>query len=235
MIEVTRTKNSKEAIEKASLRLNQILDAHAHIPILFLSSGGSSLELLDHITVFPSNFTVGVTDERFSEDSKVNNFAQMVETSFFTKAQEKGTYFIDTRMQPGEDVEIFAKRFEEALSSWIEEHPGGRIVITQGVGADGHTLGIMPYLKEQSIFEELFEQKSLTVGYDAQNKSEYPLRATITLPFLRMVDHCVLYMVGKEKKKVLSLMLSNKGILHETPARIIHEMKEVHIFTDIQE
>ena len=117
MIEVTRTKNSKEAIEKASLRLNQILDAHAHIPILFLSSGGSSLELLDHITVFPSNFTVGVTDERFSEDSKVNNFAQMVETSFFTKAQEKGTYFIYTRMQPGDDAEIFSYRFEAALLS----------------------------------------------------------------------------------------------------------------------
>ena len=189
MIEVTRTKNSKEAIEEASLRLNQILDAHAHIPILFLSSGGSSLELLDHITVFPSNFTVGVTDERFSEDSKVNNFAQMVETSFFTKAQEKGTYFIDTRMQPGEDVEIFAKRFEAALLSWREEHPGGRIVIPQGVGDDGHTLGIMPYLKEQSIFEELFGQTSLAVGFDSQNKSDYPLRTTITLPFLRMFAH----------------------------------------------
>lgn len=235
MTEIIRTKNSKEAVEKASLRLNEILDAHAHVPTLFLSSGGSSLELLDNITVFPPNFTVGMTDERFSQDLNVNNFTQMVETSFFTKAQDSGTYFIDTRVQPGEDVEIFAKRFEEALLSWRKEHPGGRIVITQGVGPDGHTLGIMPYAKEQSIFEELFEGKSLVVGYDAQNKNEYPLRATITLPFLRMVDHCVLYMVGKEKKKALSLMLSMKGMLRETPARIIHEMKEVHIFTDIQE
>ena len=235
MMEIIRTKDSNEATEKASLRLNGILDAHAHVPTLLLLSGGSSFKLLDNITVFPPNFTVGMTDERFSQDLTINNFAQMVETSFFTKAQDKGSYFIDTRVQPGEYVEIFAKRFEDTLLSWRKEHPGGRIVITQGVGSDGHTVGIMPYAKEQSIFEELFERKSLVVGYDAQNKSEYPLRATITLSFLRMVDHSVLYMVGKEKKKALSLMLSMKGMLRETPARIIHEMKEVHIFTDIYE
>jgi len=71
-------------------------------------------------------------------------------------------------------------------------------------------------------------------GYDAKERNEYPQRATITLPFLREIDHSVMYMVGMEKKDALSRMLNAKGMLFETPARIVHEMKEVHIFTDIQ-
>jgi len=234
-MEITRTKDKEEATEKASSWFNKILDAHSHVPILFLSSGGSSLELLKNIVIFPSHLTIGMTDERFSEDPEVNNFAQLCETSFFQKAEQRGAYFIDTRMQPRENMEVFTKRFEEALVNWKEEHPGGRIVITQGVGVDGHTAGIMPYPKEQSVFQELFEKESWVVGYDVEGKNEYPLRVTITLPFLRMVDHSVMYIVGKEKKEVLSLMLSAKGTLFETPARIAREMGDVHIFTDIQE
>jgi len=136
MIEVTRTASRKEATEKASSHVNHILDAHVHVPILFLSSGGSSMALLENIVVFPSHLTVGMTDERFSEDPKVNNFAQLTETSFFEKAEEKGSYFIDTRVQAREDLEIFAKRFEEVLHAWKEEHPGGRVVITQANKSD---------------------------------------------------------------------------------------------------
>tara|TARA_Y100000310_G_scaffold344267_2_gene456104 strand:- start:487 stop:1194 length:708 start_codon:yes stop_codon:yes gene_type:complete len=233
MMEVIRTKDKEETVEKASSSLNQILDEHAHVPTLFLSSGGSSLVLLDRIVIFPPNFTVGMTDERLSEDPQVNNFAQLTETSFFQKAQEAGAYFIDTRVQSSEDLEVFSKRFEDAIRTWHEEHLGGRIVITQGVGADSHTIGIVPHPKEKDAFQELFEGDALVRGYNTQGKNDYPLRATITLPFLRMVDHSVLYMVGKEKKGALSRMLSVKGTLWETPARIIHEMKDVHIFTDI--
>ena len=235
MMEITRTKNKEEAIEKASARLNQILDAHSYVPTLFLSSGGSSLELLEHIVIFPPNFTVGMTDERFSEDPKVNNFAQLVETSFFQKAQEKGAYFIDTRVQSREDMEALSKRFEDALKEWRKEHPGGRIVITQGMGLNGHTAGMMPYPKEKDMFQELCEGDALVRGYDAGDKNEYPLRVTITMTFLRMVDHSVLYTVGKEKEDALSRTLKTEGTLREMPARIIHEMKDVHLFTDIQE
>jgi len=192
------------------------------------------LELLERIEIFPPNFTVGMTDERFSQDPNVNNFAQLCETSFFQKAEEHNAYFIDTRVQTGEDIEMLSKRFEGALRDWKEEHPGGRVVITQGVGQDGHTIGIMPYPKEKDVFCELFDTKERWVqGYEVQGKSEYPLRITITLPFLRMVDHCVMYMVGEEKKEALSRMLRAEGNLWETPSRIMHEMKEVTLFTDI--
>ncbi|OHA70728.1 MAG: hypothetical protein A3D64_01040 [Candidatus Wildermuthbacteria bacterium RIFCSPHIGHO2_02_FULL_49_9] len=203
------------------------------MPTLFLLSGGSSLALLERITIFPPKLTVGVTDERFSENPKANNFAQLAETSFFQKAQESGAYFIDTRVQPGEDIQVFSKRFEDAIRAWKEEHPGGTVVITQGVGVDGHTFGIMPYPKDRQAFSELFEGKNWVVGYDAGSRNEHPLRATITIPFLQEVDFSVVYMAGKEKGQALSRMLAKEGTLWETPARIVREMKEVHVFTDI--
>jgi len=145
--------------------------------MLFLSSGGSSLQLLDRIKTLPPNLTVGMTDERFTQDPKVNNFAQFCETSFFQKAEEHNAYFIDTRVQAGEDIEMLSKRFEGALRDWKEEYLGGRIVITQGVGADSHTLGIMPHSKEKDVFCELFDTKERWVqGYEARGKSEHPLR-----------------------------------------------------------
>lgn len=76
-MEVVHTKDKEEVAKKASLQINKILKAHSHVPILFLSSGGSSLLLLDQIEIFPANFTVGMTDERFDENAEVNNFAKL--------------------------------------------------------------------------------------------------------------------------------------------------------------
>jgi 6-phosphogluconolactonase/glucosamine-6-phosphate isomerase/deaminase len=235
MLQIKRYASKKETQQKAAERLHQILDAHSHVPILFLSSGGSSLELLERIWAFPLNFTVGMTDDRFSKDPKINNFAQLCKTLFFQKAKEHKTHFIDTRVRMGEDIESLSKRFESALDEWKKVHPEGRVVITQGVGVNSHTLGIMPYPANKDIFYQLFEGDHWVRGYDAQERSEYPLRVTITLPFLRQVDHCVAYMAGEEKKQALSRTLKAEGTLWETPSRIMHEMKEVILFTDIEE
>ena len=117
-MEVKRYSTKQKAGEAVAQKLNQLLGAHSRVPTLFLLSGGSSLALLERITIFPPKLTVGVTDERFSENPKANNFAQLAETSFFQKAQESGAYFIDTRVQPGEDIQVFSKRFEDAIRAW---------------------------------------------------------------------------------------------------------------------
>jgi 6-phosphogluconolactonase/glucosamine-6-phosphate isomerase/deaminase len=233
-MEVKRYSTKQEAKKEGARKLNQLLDAHSHVPTLFLSSGGSPLELLDDIIIFPVNLTVGVPDERFSGDPRVNNFAQLAGTPFFEKAKEHGAYFIDTRVQQGEELGELALRMESAWKTWKQEHPGGRIIITQGVGPDGHTEGIMPFPKDEETFRRLFlQEERWVVGYDAKEKNEYPLRVTCTLPFLRMVDHSVLYMVGENKRDAFFRMLATEGSLWEAPCRIVQEMKNVKLFTDI--
>ena len=71
------------------------------------------------------------------------------------------------------------------------------------------------------------------VRYDAGEKSPYPHRVTVTLPFLRQVDASIVYACGKEKQGALIKTLKLRGTLAETPGRVIQEMKKVDLFTDI--
>jgi 6-phosphogluconolactonase/glucosamine-6-phosphate isomerase/deaminase len=234
MIEVIRVKDNNEAEKKAAGSLNMLLESHAHLPLLLLLAGGSSLGYLDKVRseLFSSHVILGMLDERYGEAS---NFAQLTELEFFEKVQERDAYFIDSRVQGGEELGELAMRVENAWKTWKQEHPRGKIIITQGVGPDGHTGGIMPHPKEEETFKGLFlNEERWAVGYDAKEKNEFPLRVTCTVPFFRMVDYSVLYMVGENKRNAFSRMMGSAGTLWETPARIVQEMKEVYMFTDIQ-
>src|SRR3989344_592734 len=140
----------KEAKQYLNKKFAELKDR----PLLFLSSGGSSLKLLDGVEKqnISSNITIGVLDERFSENEKVSNFAQLTETNFFKKAQTKGASFINSRIQKGEILQDLAVRFEKGLRTWKEKNPEGKIVITLGIGVDWHTAGIMPFPENKELF-----------------------------------------------------------------------------------
>ena len=219
-MEVVRCKNKEEAKKSAGKKLNQLFLSHQHVPVLFLSSGGSALELLDEIDTacLPKDLAVGVLDERLNVEPKSSNSEQFKATPFFTKLQERGVPFFD----------IFGEGFRF--------NPRGKVIITQGVGADGHTVGIFLLPEDPKKFQELFENGEVSlVKYDAGKKTEYPERATVTMPFLRQVDHSVVFLIGAEKRNALERILAPKGTLFETPARIVREMRAATIFTDILE
>jgi len=44
----------------------------------------------------------------------------------------------------------------------------------------------------------------------------------------------VVFMVGEEKRNALERVLAEEGMLAETPARIVREMRDATIFTDIK-
>jgi len=225
-MEVKRYSTKQKAREAAAQKLNQLLDAYSHVPMLFLSSGGSSLELLDGLEI-GENVAVSVLDGRYSTDPQVNNFSQLL--NFVTASK-----IIDTRVQEGESLEALAKRFERGLRDWKDKHPTGKIIITQGMGPDGHTSGIMPYPEDPQLFEALFNNTEHWVaGYDAKEKNEYPLRVTTTMTFLRIVDYSVAYITGEKKTAAFERVLAESGSLAETPARIMREMKDIQVFTDI--
>lgn len=233
---VVRCKTKENANTRAGEALNALLERFQRHPILLLCSGGSSLETLQGVRgeALGTHVTISVLDERYSKDSSINNFAQLSETNFFKRAEGQKCQCIDTRVREEETLEQFARRFENGLRSWKSQHEEGTIIITQGIGKDGHTAGIFPFPEDPKKFQELFENKEvLSVRYNAAGKTEYPERVTVTFPFLRQVDHSVVFVVGEEKRNALERVLAKEGALHETPARIVHEMREVLIFTDI--
>ncbi len=219
--------------EEAGRALDRALAGNA--PTLFLVSGGSSLPLLSFIRpeLLGPHLTIGVVDERYSSDPKINNFAQLVGTEFYKNASDRHASFIDTRPKDEEGLQGLSARFDSSLKEWRDAHPQGRIVITQGIGPDGHTAGIMPFPENPEKFKTLFENPAMwAVGYDASGKSAYPLRVTVTLPFLREVDVAIVYAVGDIKRTALKQGLHETHPLNEVPAGIIKEIRGSAVYTD---
>ncbi len=211
-------KDAETAAQQAAKALEEAIAGSS--PVLLLLSGGSPLEILKYVSSVDPRVTVSVSDDRFSTDPAINNFAQIQSLN--------AQHWIDTRPLPAETVEDVGHRFDVALKKWKQDNPTGKIVMTQGIGLDGHTVGIMP----GCIFED---PDVWAVGYDAKEKNKYPLRVTVTMPFLRMVDDSILYVCGPDKKRPLEDTLRVtplRGGLSEMPARIIHEMKHCLLFTD---
>ena len=207
-------------------------------PVLLLLSGGSALKIPEYIggEFLPLNLTISVLDDRFSADSRVNNFAQLMNTKLYKEALTRGVKFIDTRPQESENVETLAERIDKSIKDWRTQNPNGAIIITQGVGPDGHTTGVMPFPEDEKVFRQMFlEGDKWVVGYNAEGKNEYPLRITATLKFLKEeVSESVVLMTGQEKKEAFERVFAESGELYITPARIIRDMKRVTVFTDIK-
>jgi len=89
-----------------------------------------------------------------------------------------------------------------------------KVYVTQGIGADGHTAGLFP--------EKYPDRK-------------FPRRESVSFEFLRRVDVSVVYAVGEDKKDALERVFTKEGSLDETPARVIHEMALVYVYTDLKE
>ncbi len=196
---------------------------------LLLCSGGSALEFLETIpsNTFGEELTIGVLDERYSHDPLVNNFAQFMKTKFFAKATVSGASCIDTRVREGETRDGLASRFEEALRDWKRIHPNGRVVAILGIGVDGHTDGIMPMPDDPERFAKLFEDPARwVVGYDAEERSRFRDRVTVTLPFLReQLDRTILFAKHEGKEEAMRALEAVVGSVVATPARVVREMR----------
>jgi len=235
MINIFQNADASLVKKSASQCLEKILIENSGKKILLLLSGGSALSLLSFNTKCLGNhLTIGVLDERYSTDPKINNFQQLSATPFFTEAEKRGCKFMVTKVKDNESIQDLALRFEKELRLWKKNNPKGLVIITQGMGPDGHTSGIMPYPENKNLFDKQFENNDKwVVGYDAVNKNQYPLRVTITIPFLKLVDISIIYISGKEKAGVLNKILSEKIPQNIFPITIIKEMKKTFLFTDI--
>jgi 6-phosphogluconolactonase/glucosamine-6-phosphate isomerase/deaminase len=236
-MKISKSQSRETAMRKAIDRLNDcIRDAQGKYLLLMLS-GGSALELLAGVNMkfIGRRVTIAVLDERLSRDPAVNNFSQIAETDFYNKAERRGIDYIDTRIHRKLSLYGLAQKFERGIRKWKKKYPKGRIIITQGVGDDGHTAGIMPYSESAKKFNQLFEKQGRWVtGYNAtKERSEYPKRVTVTLPFLRNeVDCSIVYVTGSTKKRAVRRVLAKRGTLSKTPARVLHQMKNVYMFID---
>ena len=192
---------------------------------LFLSSGGSALAVLDFLPedILGNYLTIGVLDERYDATNKHNNFTQLSKTDFYRRASRAGVSFVDTRVKEEQTQKELADYFEKELRGWVEKNPNGKIVATAGVGADGHTSGMMSFPEDESRFAELFEGSRWVVAYNAGAKNPFSKRVTTTMTFLKNLDKIFVFMVGVSKHTAF-LRMQEKGSVADTPARILKEL-----------
>lgn len=226
-MEIITTDKPKEEASKA---LSDSLRAYAGRPILLMVSGGSAFSLLDLVdtSVLGPHVTLTVLDERLSSNNAVNNFAQLEQTKFFASCALAGVRTISTKVLLKETLQDLQHRFDKALHDWKEQHTNGVILVTMGIGADGHTAGIFPGAQEVD-----FNDEDWTVGYALpKDINPYAYRVTVTYAFLRdCVDEAIVYAAGPEKSLVVNTLQLNASSLQTFPAAIFKEMLQLRVFT----
>ncbi len=220
---------------QAAQKISDLLAQYPDTPVLLLLAGGSSFKIYDAIRpeVLSDHITVAMTDDRFSMDMDVNNFTQLQSTFFYNEAIDAGLYTISTEVWNEENPEALAGRFATGIAGWRNDFPNGVVIAIFGIGTDGHICGMIPG-EEKAVFKERFvDTKQWVVGYTTEY-NEHKERITITMPFIRSeVKHAVVYTVGESKREALQKVLAPTGNLHETPARIIRELPDTYLFTDL--
>jgi 6-phosphogluconolactonase/glucosamine-6-phosphate isomerase/deaminase len=230
-IQTNRITNGRLAFETAKA-ISAILEKEQGKDILLMLAGGSAFAVYDAILPqwLSDHVTLAMTDDRFSHELDVNNSHILQSTDFYNECINADTYYISTEVWHEKTPEELAKRFEHGLRKWREEFPDGVVIAIFGMGEDGHICGMMP--GNAQLFEN---DKKWAVGYTTPN-NKYHERITITMSFIRKyVDHAVAYISGENKRAALNNLLAEKGSLDKTPARILRELKNVEIFTDMAE
>lgn len=264
-LKVERFADSATVAKEAGKYINDILTQYVEKPVLFLVAGGSSVAVLEHINpeYLSPDLTVTTTDDRFSTELDINNFAILQSTSFYNSLVEADAFCISTEPFEDETIEQYRARFEKNLREWKQDFPKGIIVGLYGMGTDGHTGGMIPGLLSLEEFDAEFNDGDRLVGtfdaiaYDALHtvgdapagsKSarakdyEFPQRISTTIPFMRdWVDQAVFYITGENKKLALDAVLQISDYTLSTdidfskaPIAIARFMKDATIFTDIQ-
>lgn len=206
--------------------------------VLLLLSGGSlfsiyphlSKHLFTHATKDFSHFVIGVLDERY--DNIGSNYRQLQENSFGKELANMHIPFIHPPnfSEPPQDV---AQELDVEIKEYL--NTGYTLIITLGMGPDGHTAGIMPFPEDTVYFQKTFvNTKRYVTYYHAADKNEFPQRITATIPLLSRAKIAFAYVSGISKKEKLTEALKSKEkVLAELPFSIIYHMTTVKVFTDI--
>jgi 6-phosphogluconolactonase/glucosamine-6-phosphate isomerase/deaminase len=231
--------DKKNIKEKAGNALNEMVASRGDKPLLLLLSGGSSFDLLDYVTdeSLKGGITIGMLDDRYSFDYGINGYLKLqgseFANDFFLRAMNQAAVFLNSAPAQTESLELYAERYEAYIKEWMNLYPDGIIRATVGIGPDGHTSGILPFPEDPKTFEKLFNGEKLVVGYNVGDKSPFKERMTSTFTLMKKFDQVLTYMTGDAKKEALAKVMAEEGSLAETPGRIIKELNNVTVFTDI--
>jgi 6-phosphogluconolactonase/glucosamine-6-phosphate isomerase/deaminase len=186
--------------------------------VIWLISGGSvvpiacaAAELLKKTTVL--HLTVGQIDERFGVPGHPDSNWRQLESAGFNLPRAARRPVL-----AGKGIEQTAKDYDRFISGAFSS--GSYVIGLLGIGADGHTAGILPgsaALSSDNYFD-----------YYASSDFE---RITLTGKGLLLLDEAVVYAAGASKKRALE-NLYKKIDPSEQPAQLLKQIARTEVYND---
>ena len=184
--------------------------------VLLLLSGGSNVKTavaLRERLAIKNELTVGLTDERYSEVGHSNsNWTAMLEAGFNTDKIKV------LPVLEGEPVEETTENYKDKLRRAFQAHAS--IIGLFGLGADGHTSGILPG-------SPAVESTEIVMNYQA---ADYQ-RITTTPVSFRSIDTAFLVAYGENKKDPLEHLSVDVPIAKQ-PAQALKFITDLTIYND---
>jgi len=197
--------------------------------VLFFVTGGSSIavgvkvsELLKNETNqnLIKNLTIMMTDERYGPlNHKDSNWYQLIQQGF-SLPQAKLIPILDGNDRTSTTEKFNANLHQELMTAKETKYKIGLF----GIGADGHTAGILPKSKAVS---DAVKSEDLACGYDTPTFS----RITVTPEVIEELDEVVVWVQGENKWNVLESLEKDIPIIKQ-PAQILKRVPLLTIFTD---
>ena len=218
-MEIKNTIDKELVARFISERIIESLEKYKEV--FWFVTGGSSIEIISlaslQIAQNPhKNLTITLTDERYGAKNHDNsNWSQLLKSGFNLP---------DAKIIPvlsDQDPLTTPEKFNNSLKEMFNKE--NYKIGVFGIGADGHTAGILP----QSI---------------AVNSEEYACyyetpkfnRITMTPKAISLLNEGIVFMKGEEKWPVVEDLLNKNTAIAEQPAQILKTLPKLTIFTDYE-
>lgn len=186
--------------------------------VLWLVPGGSAISIAANVSkqlnvIEDGQLIVTLTDERYGPVGHPNSNWLQLANAGFQIANTKELLVLNNKSLE-ETVSNYADVLDTALMA-VDFRIG-----LFGMGADGHTAGILPNSPAAS-------EKRLASGYEAADFT----RITMTFPAIKRLDETVVYAMGAGKRQAL-MDLQRDIPLDTQPAQIHKQISTCTIFND---
>ena len=204
--------------KKLGAQLSQLLGDKQSV--LWLVSGGSNVPIVTAVMASlpeasTDQLTMMLIDERFGPSGHADsNAEQFRQASFNPKNARFITVLND---QPWADT---ITQYNKIVQQQFDRH--GLIVGQCGMGADGHTAGILPHSPATSVANQL------VTGYQGPDFQ----RITLTFSALRQIRTAFVFAYGANKLTALQQLKDQTLPLDTQPAQIFKALTQAYIYND---
>jgi 6-phosphogluconolactonase/glucosamine-6-phosphate isomerase/deaminase len=207
----------KESKEQGAEHLRSVLNEQLEAGkcVLWLVSGGSNVTLECGIAAEladVSNLQAALVDERYGlPGHQDSNYQKLVDGGF--------TVALAPVLEAGLDIKETTHRYNERLEVLLD---AADVVVAQlGIGADGHTNGVLPH-------SSVVGSKKLLEQYEGPDFQ----RITMTLEALRFADVVFVFAYGEDKQATLTRLRDEDIPFDDQPSQILKQLPQVYLYND---